>query len=104
MIKYFNYILIFIIIIHLLQFLSYTIEDFDVIWNYPSRINNYVYDIRGYPDQYCLDNNNDRKYVIPCFYKNNSKYDVNGDYKKDDNYENVQNNIIIPYIKDLINK
>ena len=81
MIKYFNYILIFIIIIHLLQFLSNILsnnEYFDIIWNYPSRINNYVYDIRGYPDQYCLNTSNDRKFIVPCFYKNNSKFDIDG--------------------------
>jgi hypothetical protein len=102
MIKYFNYILIFIIVIHLLQFLYYTYEDFtketfgDVIWNYPTRINNYVYDIRGYPDQYCLKNIDDKEIVVPCFYENNSKYDVNGKYIKDDNDKELE---IQPYIK-----
>lgn len=106
MIKYFNYILIFIIIIHLLQFISniYTIdilgEDFDIIWNYPTRINNYVYDIRGYPDQYCLDNSNDKKIIVPCFYKNTSKFDVNGKYIKDNNDDKELN--IQPYIKHLL--
>ena len=104
MIKYFNYILIFILCINLLQFLSciYTegsLEDFDIIWNYPTRINNYVYDIRGYPDQYCLDTTNDRKFVVPCFYKNNSKFDVDGTYTKDIN-DNKEIDIQ-PYIKNL---
>ena len=91
MIKYFNYILIFIIVIHLLQFLSNIHEDFsdninnNIIWNYPTRINNYVYDIRGYPDQYCLDSTNDRKFVVPCFYKNNSKFNVDGSYNMNNN-------------------
>jgi hypothetical protein len=111
MIKYFNYILIFILIIHLLQFISniYTTgnfdEYFDIIWNYPTRINNYVYDIRGYPDQYCLDNSNDRKIVVPCFYKNNNKFNIDGKYIKNDYITNTfdQNNElnIQPYVKNL---
>ena len=54
-------------------------------WNIPTRLGNYLYDIRGYPSLFtCYD----RLYNIPypCMYLYNNKYDVEGKYVRDPLY------------------
>lgn len=90
-------ILIFIILVLILS-IYITInhdknnEQFTIFpWNIPTRLNNYIYDIRGYPNLFmCYDKY--YNYLSPCMYLFNHKYNVQGDYINDPlYYENNRN-------------
>ena len=83
------YLFIFLFFLYLLlnnYLINISNEYFDIIWNYPSRINNYIYDIRGNPEnihQYCLtnfDNISNKLLVTPCLYNDKYKYDIYGSF------------------------
>jgi hypothetical protein len=89
-------ILIFIISLLILS-IYFTInyknkEKFTIFpWNIPTRLNNYIYDIRGYPNLFMCYNKY-YNYLGPCSYLFNHKYDVQGDYIYDPlYYENIKN-------------
>ena len=55
-------------------------------WNVSTRLNNYIYDIRGYPNLFtCYDGKYNMPY--PCMYLFNNKYNVSGQYVQDPMYQ-----------------